>query len=222
MGIISVENTDRLYWLGRYTERVTTTLQLFAVSFDRMIDFDFDNYMEFCRQLDIPDIYKSRDDFVERYLYDPENQDSLYANLDRAFSNALVLREEIGSGTLSYIQMAEYALTAAKDSKAPLIALQDVIDNIMAFWGSVDDDIDDRNVRNIIKAGKRIERLDLYARLKRPREEMLAAYRRLNIRIRETNLDFSEAGLDRILQLLNEEPLHYRTIVAQTEEIVRQ
>lgn len=222
MGIISVENTDRLFWLGRYSERVVTTLRLFAVSFDRMIDFNFEDYMEFCKLLDIPNIYTSKDDFVKRYLYDPENADSIYANLDRAFSNALVLREEIGSGTLSYIQLAEYALTAAKDSNAPLIALQDVVDDVMAFWGSVDDDIDDRNVRNIIKAGKRLERLDLYARLKRPREELFAAYRRLNIRIRETNLDFSEASLDRILQMLNEDSLHYRNIVAETEEIVRQ
>ncbi|MEE3419699.1 MAG: alpha-E domain-containing protein [Lachnospiraceae bacterium] len=222
MGIISVENTDRLFWLGRYSERVVTTLRLFAVSFDRMIDFDFNDYVEFCKELDIPNIYTSKDDFVEKYLYDPENQDSLYANLDRAFSNALVLREEIGSGTLSYIQLAEYALTDAQKSKAPLIALQDVIDNLMSFWGAVDDDIDDRNVRNIIKAGKRLERLDLYARLKRPREELFAAYRRLNIRIRETNLNFDEEGLDRILRMLNDEALHYRNIVAQTEEIVRQ
>lgn len=28
MGIISVENTDRLYWLGRYSERVYSTIQL--------------------------------------------------------------------------------------------------------------------------------------------------------------------------------------------------
>ena len=30
MGIISIENTDHLYWLGRYLERVGTTIELFA------------------------------------------------------------------------------------------------------------------------------------------------------------------------------------------------
>ena len=29
MGIISMEKVDHLYWLGRYTERVYTTLRMF-------------------------------------------------------------------------------------------------------------------------------------------------------------------------------------------------
>ena len=31
-------NTDRLYWLGRYSERVYTTLRLFSLSFDALIE----------------------------------------------------------------------------------------------------------------------------------------------------------------------------------------
>lgn len=38
MGIKSVVNADRLYWLGRYSERVYTTLKLFARSFDQLIE----------------------------------------------------------------------------------------------------------------------------------------------------------------------------------------
>ena len=38
MGIISVEQTDRLYWLGRYTERVYTTMRLYFVTYDTLID----------------------------------------------------------------------------------------------------------------------------------------------------------------------------------------
>ncbi len=30
MGVISIEHTDRLYWLGRYTERVYTTNRFFC------------------------------------------------------------------------------------------------------------------------------------------------------------------------------------------------
>lgn len=46
MGIISVEQADRLYWLGRYTERVYTTLRIFYRSFDTMIDEITDSYRE--------------------------------------------------------------------------------------------------------------------------------------------------------------------------------
>ena len=66
MGIMSVENTDRLLWLGRYSERVYTTLRLFANYFDSMIDMNGDKYEEFCRSQDIPNIYTSLEDFSRR------------------------------------------------------------------------------------------------------------------------------------------------------------
>ena len=33
MGIVSLINTDKLFWLGRYSERVYTTIRLFGESF---------------------------------------------------------------------------------------------------------------------------------------------------------------------------------------------
>ena len=38
MGIISIEKADHLYWLGRYTERVYTTLRVFFHIYDNMIE----------------------------------------------------------------------------------------------------------------------------------------------------------------------------------------
>ena len=49
MGIISIENTDRLYWLGRYTERVYSTIRTFESRFDSMLDLDELRYVEFCK-----------------------------------------------------------------------------------------------------------------------------------------------------------------------------
>ena len=40
MGIISIEKADHLFWLGRYTERVFTTLRMFFKYFDEMLDMD--------------------------------------------------------------------------------------------------------------------------------------------------------------------------------------
>ena len=36
MGIISLNNADKLFWLGRYSERVYTTIYLFEEIFDRL------------------------------------------------------------------------------------------------------------------------------------------------------------------------------------------
>ena len=60
MGIISLEHTDRLYWLGRYTERVYTTLRLYIERYDELIDGEPLAYRRFCAELDIPDIYLRR------------------------------------------------------------------------------------------------------------------------------------------------------------------
>ncbi len=106
MGIISVEQTNRLFWLGRYSERVYTTLRLYFNSFDSMIDKSAYDYKDFCRMIDIPDIYGTREAFREKYPFDESNPDSILSNLDRAYDNAVVLREEIGSETLSYIQLS--------------------------------------------------------------------------------------------------------------------
>lgn len=89
----------------------------------------------------------------------------MISNLKRAYDNAIVLREEIGSESLSHIQLAIYEMQKAGMSEAPMLEFQKVLDNLMAFWGIVDDEIASENVRNILKVGKRVERIDLYGRL---------------------------------------------------------
>lgn len=220
MGIISVEHTDRLYWLGRYSERAYTTIRLFAESYDHMIDSYINQYEEFCRQLDIPNIYMSKEDFCSRYCFDETDENSIYSNLMRAYDNAVVMREELGSEVLSYIQLAVYAMNRARTSAAPLIELQKVTDNILAFWGIVDDLIESENVRNIIKVGKRIERLDLYARLHLDQKEMLREVHRLSGRISRTNLHYDQIRLDRLNTLVDAQKLDYYSIVTEVENLI--
>ena len=114
MGIKSVMNTDRLFWLGRYSERVYTTLKLFSLSFDSLIEQNGDDHRAFCQSLEIPDIYSDKDDFIDRYPFSLEVPDSIFSNLQRAYDNAIELREEIGSETLSFVQMAIYEMKSAK------------------------------------------------------------------------------------------------------------
>ncbi|MCD7743862.1 MAG: alpha-E domain-containing protein [Lachnospiraceae bacterium] len=221
MGIISIENTDRLYWLGRYSERVYTTIKLFADSFDTMIDIDeLGSLDNFCKRLEIPNIYTSGEDFVARYCFDPEDPNSIYSNLTRAYDNCVVLREEIGSDTISYIQLAMYEMNKARISRSPLIELQHVLDDILAFWGIVDDEIDSENVRNIIKVGKRVERLDLYARLRRSPEEMKREVDRLSGRIWRTCLKYRQTYLDELSALVEAPRIDYPAIVQKVEMLL--
>lgn len=220
MGIISVEHTDRLYWLGRYSERVYTTIRIFSRCYDTMLDAIENDYSHFCDSLEIPNIYTSREDFVERYCFDERNENSLHSNLLRAYDNAVVLREEIGSETLSYIQLALYEMQKARRSEAPLMEFQRIVDNILAFWGMADDSIADENVRNIIKTGKRVERVDLFARLKFPREDVLREIYRLASRLTKTEILYDPDELQRMLHAALEDAPSYHEVVCAAEALI--
>lgn len=220
MGIISVEQADRLYWLGRYTERVYTTLRIYFKSFDTLIDGFAGSYAEFCSDIDIPNIYADKEDFLKRYPFDTENSDSIISNLNRAYDNAIVLRESIGSECLAYIQLAIYEMNKAANSKSPLIELQKVNDNLLAFYGTVDDQIDSKNVRNIIKAGKRIERIDMYARLGVKKSELEREIHRMLPRVRECGLDYDPMKVGRLLGIMHEDNVDYYEIVHLVESIL--
>lgn len=220
MGIISIMNTDRLFWLGRYSERVYTTLKLFERSFDTLIEQYGGDHREFCRSLEIPDIYSDKDDFIGKYAFSPDDPNSIMSNLRRAYDNAIELRDEIGSECLSFIQMAIYEMETAKHSDAPVLFFQKITDYLLAFWGCVDDQIDDENTRNIIKIGKRVERLDLYARLGRPREALQREVHRLSGRIARTDLIYRKDHLAALNALVDQPVPDYRAIVSTVDSMV--
>lgn len=220
MGIISVEQADHLFWLGRYTERVYTTLRFYFLSYDSMIDETVDSYQAFCESIDIPNIYSSREDFLRRYPFDADNPDSIISNLNRAYDNAIVLRESIGSETLSYIQLAIYDMNKAEASSSPMIELQYIMDHILSFWGITDDQIDSEQVRNMIKAGKRIERIDLYARLKVSREELVREVCRMIPRVERSGLVYDKVKLGQMKSLVENPDLDYYKIVSNVEAII--
>ena len=219
MGVKSLDVTNRLFWLGRYSERVYTTLQLFAKRYDQMLD-QGDTYGEFCQSLDIPNIYPTAQNFLRRYPFDESDPNSIASNLRRAYDNGIELRQEIGTEELSYIQLAVYEMSRARNSQAPMLEFQKIVDNILAFWGIIDDQVEDENTRNIIKVGKRVERIDLYGRLHVDRESMTREVHRLNGRIRRCEIHFREDVLTALNALILEEPMNYREIVTQIERIL--
>lgn len=218
MGTVSVAQMDELFWLGRYTERVYTTIHLYIRYYDEMIE-RANLFADFCSRMEIPNIYASREDFVKRYGYDESNPDSLASNLQRGHDNAIILREVIGSDSLAYIQLAAYAIHKAARSDAPVIELQKVCDNILAFWGIIDDGSSPQ-VRDLIRLGRRIERVDLYARMHYESGKMKEAIGRLvhDKLVTGFGNGSSEkaAGLEKYLDNI---PLDYHDIVVRAENL---
>lgn len=167
MGTISIEHSDRLYWLGRYTERFFITLRSLDRLYDKMIDDKY-GYREYLSNFGLNDSYTDSLDFIRSFLYDENNPNSAAYCLERAYDNGIVLREEISSKTLSFLQMAKDTLTKSQDKPNVRLSLLPLKDILYSFWGSINEHIYDDEIRNIIYIGKTLERLDLYMRMRFP------------------------------------------------------
>lgn len=192
MGIISLEKSNHLYWLARYSERAFTTIQTFMDAYDEMLDENPNAYQDVCKKLSIPDVYGSKEVFVVNYLFDENDPNSVITNLKRALDNAMVMRDVISSTALSYVQLALDVMQAAKKKDFCLLDLQDVLDNTYAFWGCIDDNVESSSSRNILKFARYIERIDLYIRLDYDRVEIHKMYERMKYRLNRSNLEYSE------------------------------
>lgn len=220
MGIITIEQNDSLFWLGRYTERVYTTVKLYSSRYDIMIDEIAESYRRFCIDMNIPDIYGSTENFIERYPFDASNPDSIISNLMRAYDNAIILRDEIGSEGLSYIQLAVYDIQKAHRSNAPMMEIQKLVDHILAFWGYMEDAIESKRTRDAIKVGKRLERIDMYARLKVPRQQLVREISKLTYRLPVSGLPYDKFKLEQIKMLADNDNVDYYSIVENIESLV--
>ena len=185
-----------------------------------MLEEEEGDYDAFCRSLDIPNIYTSSDHFVHTYPFSDTDPNSIKSNLRRAHDNAIELRESIGSDTLAYIQLAVYELNKAADSASPLVEFQRIQDYILAFWGIVDDEIEDEDTRNILKVGKRIERIDLFGRLHVDHISMEREITRLAGRIDRCSIRYNPAVLHRLKLLARAAEPNHNAIVWEIEQIL--
>ena len=165
MGPITLTSADQLYWLGRYTERVYTTLRRFFSTYDQSIDHGPEDFRGFCRELDIPfDPMLSANELIHDILYDRDKPSSVCASMRAAFGNAMMLRSELGTPTTAYVELALIRLKESKQPDARLLRQRSVHDDLLAFWGSVEDGTADPEVKALLFLGKYVERLDLYVR----------------------------------------------------------
>lgn len=177
---ISATKANRLYWLGRYAERVYISLHLLRRYYDRMIDGEPEEYEGFYEKLDANNPYVDMESFRMGYMYDESNPCSLISGLTAAYDNAIVLREEITSETFSYVELSlNFLRKSAEKKDANITDLQPITDYLLAFWGSVDERVFNEQVHNILKIGKLVENIDMHIRFDYPYFRIEEAYEAL-------------------------------------------
>ena len=204
MGIISIKSTDNLFWLGRYVERVFTTLKMFSACYDVLIDVDENAYIAFLQKLGIPNTYAYKQDFITNFLFDAQNPNSVMSTMLCAYDNAVIMRNELSSETMTYIQLAVNAMQRGKESSAPMLKLQEVFDCIFAFWGSADDYVESETTRNILKFGRSVERIDLYTRFSQPPHLIRKEFSILLNRLYKVGVACNLEAVDRLMKIILE------------------
>lgn len=178
--IISAMNANRLYWLGRYEERVYMTLHLLRKCYDKMIDGVPSDYTTFWKKLDASNSYTTNEDFTYGMMYDDQNPSSVLSAQTYAMDNAMMLRENITSETLSYLEMSLAKIKSCKADKLMNVSdLQQVTDWSLAFWGSADQRILNAKVLTLMHIGRTVEYIDMLIRFDYPYMRIYKQYEEL-------------------------------------------
>lgn len=180
MSSISSDHGDRLYWLGRYAERAFITIKSLERLYDKTIDKDEFHYRKYLECLGLTDTYGGFREFFKSFIYDEKNPSSIRYSLERAYDNGIVLREEITTDGLSFLQLALDSLTKSETSSGSmsvnLLPLQDII---YSFWGCISDKVYDTEKLSLIETGKYLERTEMYVRLKYRPDMICKEFKRL-------------------------------------------
>lgn len=204
--VITPAKANQLFWLGRYAERVYLSLHFLRRYYDRMIDYDRTQYYnELRKRLDVNRQYSDNESFRLGYMYDRENPGSLMASLAAAHDNAILMREELSSETLAYIQMSlQHLLRSADKKESNITDLQCITDYLLAFWGSVDERIYDNRVVALLHVGRLLESLDMHVRFDYPFHRVKDIFSKLNDCVPYLSPIFNKERMDELGGLLEE------------------
>lgn len=219
MDIIAVDRLNNLIWLGRYSERVYTTIKTFFKGYDKMLDDPY-FYITYCDHFQIPNIYKNQRDFIERYVLDDSDPNSIISNLYRAYDNCIVLRNEIGTETVTYLEVALNNLKDIQDFDSFMLELQTVVDYILAFWACLSDIVEKYEVKTIVKLGRRIERLDLYLRLRKNQTEIKKALYLLDDRMKRASVPYNIENYVTLKEVIYDDCLDYDKAIYLVESLI--
>lgn len=175
--IISAVKANSLFGLGRYEERVYITLHLLRKCHDKMIDGELEDYWPIWQKLDTTGAYQTIEEFTFGIMYDDTNPSTVMAAQTKAMDNAILLREDILSETLSYLEMSLALLKECrKKQEKNVICLQPVIDWSLAFWGSAQQRLQNHKALYIMSIGRNVENMDMLLRFDYSYERVALAY----------------------------------------------
>lgn len=204
--IISASKANQLYWLGRYQERVYMTLHLLHKCYDQMIDGNPEKYHALRNALDPSNSYTDNEAFALGMVYDENNPSSVFSALNHAMDNAILLREDIYTETLSYIELSISLMKKCKkENKINFTLLQYITDWSLAFWGSAEQRIFNTRILTLMMIGRHVEYLDMMIRYNYDLKRITLSYKTLKKYLLEIPASVDSDAANQLDALLVEE-----------------
>ncbi len=181
-------------------------------SLERLYDkvIDRDHYRKYLDCFGMKDIYGDFKVFFHSFIFDRNNSCSAAYNLERAYDNGIVLREEISTDSLAYLQLAKDKLKSAENTPQGLVVALMLLEDILyGFYGCFIDHVCNEEIRDIFLCAKSVERVELYIRLKYRSEKVISEFERmcsLLKRIPEnTPYRYNEDVLENLMEMIYSE-----------------
>ena len=181
---ISPAKANHLYWLGRYAERVSAQLHFLRHYYDLCLDEGReDALLQYCSKLSLADCPQDRDLFLLQHLFD-DRPGCLRHTLNCLNDNSIVLREQLATNTIAYVNLCVATLKHSDhDKDLNINNLQPISDYILAFWGSVLHFVVDQATLDLLCIGRRLESIDVEARFDESYERLAAEWKMLERRL---------------------------------------
>lgn len=180
MNAISPAKANHLFWLGRYAERVFAQLHFLRRYYDKCLDEDQEDALEeYCRRLSLGVCPHDRDLFLLQHLFS-NDPGSLRYCLNCLNDNSIVLREELSTATISYVNLCVATLKHCDHNKdINIVSLQPITDFILSFWGSALQNVSSRAALDMLFIGKHVEFIDIHTRFSTPFQRIAAEWTNL-------------------------------------------
>lgn len=183
MSSISPAKANHLFWLGRYAERLFAQLHFLRRYYDLCLDEGREDALQiYCRKLSLVSCPADRETFLYQHLFENTPGSLLYC-LECLNDNSIVLREELTTASISYVNLCMATLNHCRHKHdINIVRLQPVTDYILAFWGSVFQHVTNIATLDMLFIGKHVEYIDMYSRFDYPFPRISAEWESLDHR----------------------------------------
>jgi len=166
--LLTANVASNLYWLGRYLERVESTLMEVVNTFDNIIDVDKAAGKKLYKKLEIDIKYKSANEFLEEAAFG-EHESNIYTLIGYVRENAIISRAYIDTNAFgSIIELSEVLKQANNEHiNIDCAFIEKISSRVSEIWGEMTRKQERNTSDYFIRLGKLVEKVDFHLRLKR-------------------------------------------------------